>query len=119
MNTLLRSSILALGFASFASQAESPVLPRAVTVDLRGGFTGFDEVTYKAFREKAGEMLAQGLVDHFVTKIRGLEGGGVYCLELAPAYEDVSLLLEPLRALDPQSETVFYDVQPSVGCFEP
>lgn len=112
---LVFAMILVLGLQAFA-QAETLEENRAVEIKFYGGLTGFDEGAYRAVKSSLTSFIVEGVVDHYITRAVGLEGGSTICVELGV---DPKLSIEPilkvLRSIQP-GENSFYRFSPILNC---
>lgn len=91
------------------SQAETlPVENRAVRVRVMGGFTGFDADAYRVVRSAMASLIVEGVVDQFVTREWGLEGGAEFCVELNPDPTfSVDRITNMLTSVHPGKNTIY------------
>lgn len=82
---------------------------RAVIVKFMGGFTGFDADAYRMVRGGIASLLAEGIVDQFITTSWGFEGGNDFCVELNPdPMFKIERVINMLAAVKPANQTVFH-----------
>ncbi len=85
-NLLVLFFISMVSFSSFATNNSSELQPkeemRAVNINFFGGFTGFDPNSYKILKTALANLLAEGIIDHYITTGWGFEGGTSICVEL-------------------------------------
>ena len=90
------------------SVAQSLAENRAVEVQFMGGFTGFDPEAYQVLRSSIAYLIAEGVIDHFITTAWGREGGHNFCIQLN---QDPNFTLEPiikmLSAIHPGNNTIY------------
>lgn len=81
---------------------------RAVNINFFGGFTGFDENSYKIFKTAMANLLVEGVIDHYITTAWGFEGGTSICVELS---KDPTITLNKitdiLQVIKPVNNTVY------------
>ncbi len=110
MKLLFASLIL---FSAFLSRADvvldpAPASGRAVVIRLMGGITGFDENAYKVVRSSMAALLAQGVLDQFVTTSWGREGGHEFCVELNPDPSlNIDMIVNMLKTVHPGNNTIY------------
>lgn len=128
MNKSIFGSLIALfmAFSAFATSARAndadiPAngtvpAPRAVEVQFFGGITGFDAPSYKVLKAALASLLVEGVIDHYITTARGMEGGSSFCVELT---NDPSVTLdkvtEILKTIKPVNQTI-YKYSPAATC---
>lgn len=100
------------------SSSENETVPesRAVEVHFFGGITGFDEPSYKVLKAAMASLLIEGVIDHYITTGRGMEGGSSFCVELSsnPAVT-LDKVTEILKTIRPVNQTV-YKYSPITAC---
>lgn len=110
--------VFALFFSAMSLRADS--LPadenRAVVVKVLGGFTGFDPDGYKVVRSAMATLIVDGVVDHFITRAYGHEGGHEFCVELTPDPAiSISKITKMLLVIKPANRTI-YEFEEVVSC---
>lgn len=106
--------LLFSGLSSFADDVTPPE-NRAVVVRFFGGFTGFDPDAYRVVRSSMASLLAEGIIDHFITTSWGREGGVEFCVQLG---QDPSLsvdrIVNMLIVIHPGNNSIYeHELQPS------
>ena len=97
---LLLSVFPHLALAQPDPETPPPAPNKAVEVEIRGGLAGFDREAYATVRAILASLVMDGTAEHMVTTVRGLEGGGKFCVQLAPlALPRLSSILTQFQAL--------------------
>jgi hypothetical protein len=104
---------------SFALGQDSEPM-KAVKVDYYGGISGFDSGGYQLFRAAAGQLVADGTIGTFLTQAIGKSGGGTFCLELSPYYEQsVDQVMKVLASISPADQVTVYRYSAIKSCINP
>lgn len=112
----LMLTFLLIAYAAVSEAATLPMENRAVRVRVMGGITGFDADAYRVIRSAIAGLLADGVIDHFVTREWGHEGGHEFCVELNPdPLLSVDRITNLLASVHPGKNTI-YEYDPILSC---
>lgn len=110
-NLLVIFFISLVSFSSFATNTsdEQPTEEmRAVNINFFGGFTGFDPNSYKILKTALANLLAEGIIDHYITTGWGFEGGTSICVELTKdPVITINKVTDILQVIKPVNNTIY------------
>ncbi len=89
---------------------------RAVEIEIFGTGPAVDTAAFDTVKQVAGHAVATGVVDTFIVKAYGIEGGFLACAQLAPASKALQPLVKQLRAIKPNPLSTSYSVKTAPGC---
>ncbi|MBL7543342.1 MAG: hypothetical protein JNL11_05970 [Bdellovibrionaceae bacterium] len=115
MKYFIATSMLVMSMI-VSQAAPLPLENRAVRVRVMGGFTGFDADAYRIVRSGMAFLLADGVIDHFITREWGHEGGHEFCVELNPDPTfKIERITNMLAAIKPGKNTI-YEYEAVLSC---
>ena len=91
---------------------------RAVQVEIYGRGPAVDRVAYEQVRRVFGDQIASGVMDKFVVKGYGDEGGFLACGQLTFFTNTAQLdkVVAAFKAIRPDPQTTDYAVKPVPNC---
>jgi hypothetical protein len=90
----------------------------AVEISIGGIGPAVDAAAFETVQQVIGHAVARGIVDKFIVKGYGIEGGFSACAQASSRTKGFAAFVKQLRAITPNPNTTAYSLQPVASCID-
>ena len=90
----------------------------AVEISIGGIGSAVDAAAFETVQQVIGHAVANGIVEKFIVKGYGIEGGFSACAQASAKTKGFAAFVKQLRAITPNPDTTAYLVNPVASCIE-
>ncbi len=89
---------------------------RALEISINGIGPAVDAAAFESVQQLIGHAVGEGVVDKFIVKGYGIEGGFSACVQASARTKGFGSFVRQLRSITPNPNTTAYSLNPVAAC---
>jgi hypothetical protein len=89
---------------------------RALEISINGIGPAVDAAAFESVQQLIGHAVGEGVVDKFIVKGHGIEGGFSACVQASASTKGFGSFVRQLRTINPNPNTTAYSLNPVAAC---